>query len=201
MKLVALIKPKGKVFKEIKYFKKKIFNEIGYQTYLDHLPHITVFALDVNKKKINLNHKKKIYLKKIKKKDLILNIKKRFYFKNDPLTKKVTYAIFFKKNSTLNLIQKKLLMNFQNILILKKKKFIKNKFDRNFNSYGYHFVNSSWKPHCTIASVNKAKSKNEVFEEFLKNKKIFSEKFKFIYFYEYIGGKHNFLWKSEIKYE
>ena len=92
MKLVALIKPKGKVFKEIKYFKKKIFNEIGYQTYLDHLPHITVFALDVNKKKINLNHKKKIYLKKIKKKDLILNIKKRFYFKNDPLTKKVTYA-------------------------------------------------------------------------------------------------------------
>ena len=64
-------------------------------------------------------------------------------------------------------------MNFQNILILKKKKLIKNKFDRNFNSYGYHFVNSSWKPHCTIASVSKAKSKNEVFEEFLKNKKYF----------------------------
>ena len=59
MKLVALIKPKGEVFKEIKYFKKKNFNKIGAQTYLDHLPHITVFALDVDKK-INLNHKKKI---------------------------------------------------------------------------------------------------------------------------------------------
>ena len=56
------------------------------------------------------------------KKDMILNVKKRFYFKNDPLTKKTTFAIFFKKNSTLDLIQKKLLINFKDTLILKKKK-------------------------------------------------------------------------------
>ena len=67
MNLVALIKPKGEVLKEIKYFKKKIFNQIGPQTYLDHLPHITIFSLNIDKKKINLNHKKKINFKKIKK--------------------------------------------------------------------------------------------------------------------------------------
>ena len=201
MKLVALIKPKGKVLNEVKYLKKKIFKEIGAQTYLDHPPHITIFSLDVSKKKINLNHKKNINLKKNKLKDLVLNIKKRYHFKNDPLTKKITYAIFFKKNSTLNFIQKKLLMNFKNILILRKKKLIKNNFDKNFDLYGYHFVNSSWKPHCTIASVNKVKSKIKVFFEFLKNKKIFSEKFRYIYFYEYINGKHKFLWRSEINHE
>ena len=201
MNLVALIKPKAEVFKEIKYFKKKIFKEIGSQTYLDHLPHITIFSLNVDKKKINLNHKKRINSKRIKKKDLVLKIKKRFYFKHDPLTKKITFAVFFEKNSSLNLIQKRLLLNFKNILILKKRKLIKNNFDKNFNLYGYYFVNSSWKPHCTIASVNKFNSKNKVFTEFLKNKQMFSEKFKYIYFYEFIRGKHKFLWKTEIKYE
>ena len=121
MKLVALIKPKRQVFNEIKYYKKKIFNEIGSQTYLDHLPHITIFSLNVDEKKINKNHKKSITLKKNYKKDMILNVKKRFYFKNDPLTKKTTFAIFFEKNSSLDLIQKKLLINFKNTLILKKK--------------------------------------------------------------------------------
>ena len=84
---------------------------------------------------------------------------------------------------------------------MKKKRFVKNNFDKNFNLFGYHFVNSSWKPHCTIASVNKVNSKNKVFNKFLKNKKIFSEKIRFIYFYEYLRGKHKYLWKSEINYE
>lgn len=201
MKLVALIKPKRQIFKEIKYYKKKIFNEIGSQTYLDHLPHITIFSLNVDEKKINKNHKKSITLKKNYKKDMILNVKKRFYFKNDPLTKKTTFAIFFEKNSSLDLIQKKLLINFKNTLILKKKKVVKNNFDRNYNLYGYHFVNTSWKPHCTIASVDKSLSKNKVFIEFLKQKKIYSEKIIFIYFYEYFGGKHKLLWKNKIRYE
>ena len=59
MKLVALIKPKGEILKEIKYFKKKIFEEIGSQTYLDHLPHVTIFYIDINKMNINEKHKKK----------------------------------------------------------------------------------------------------------------------------------------------
>ena len=172
MKLVALIKPKGEILKEIKYFKKKIFEEIGSQTYLDHLPHVTIFSIDIIKMHINEKHKKKINLKKIKKKDLVLSVKKRYYFKNDPLTKKITFAIFFKKNSTLNLIQKALLKNFKDILNFKKR-IIKNNFDKNYNLYGYHFVNNSWKPHCTIASVNKNNSKFYTFKQFLKNKKLF----------------------------
>lgn len=201
MKLVALIKPKGEILKEIKYFKKKIFEEIGSQTYLDHLPHVTIFSIDIIKMHINEKHKKKINLKKIKKKDLVLSVKKRHYFNNDPLTKKITFAIFFKKNSTLSLIQKVLLKNFKGILNFKKKRIIKNNFDKNYNLYGYHFVNNSWKPHCTIASVNKNNSKFYTFKQFLKNKKTFSEKFKYIYFYEYKRGKHKYLWRSEIGYE
>ena len=122
MKLIALIKPKKKIYEEVIYFKRKIYQKYGNETYLKHPPHLTIFALNVKKKLINKINKKNIKINNFSKTDLKLELKKRFYFKNDPITKKTTFVIFIKKNLLLTKIQKKLLKSFKTITIIKKKK-------------------------------------------------------------------------------
>jgi hypothetical protein len=201
MKLIALIKPKKKIYEEVIYFKRKIYQKYGNETYLKHPPHLTIFALNVKKKLINQINKKNIKINNFSKTDLKLELKKRFYFKNDPITKKTTFVIFIKKNLLLTKIQKKLLKSFKTITIIKKKKITKSSFDENYKSYGYPFVNKEWKPHFSIVSINKKKTNDKIFDKFLKNKKNLKENFNYIYFYKYINNQHIFLWKSKITHE
>jgi len=201
MNLVALIKPCKKIDTEVKKLKKELFKKIGNQKYLNHFPHTTIFDLKVNKNFIKKKHKSDIKINNLNKNALRLIVKKRFYFANDPITKKCTYVIFVKKNNLLKKIQKKLLKKFKKIIIKKNKKFENINFNQNYINYGYPFVNKNWKPHLTIASVNKNYIKDDIFKKFLKNKQIIKENFKFIYFYNYFRGKHIFLWKSRIKNE
>ena len=201
MNLVALIKPCKKIDTEVKKLKKELFKKIGNQKYLNHFPHTTIFDLKVNKNLIKKKHKSDIKINNLNKNELRLIIKKRFYFVNDPITKKCTYVIFVKKNKLFKKIQKKLLKRFKKIIIKKNKKFKNINFNQNYINYGYPFVNKNWKPHLTIASVNKNYIKDDIFKKFLKNKQIIKENFKFISFYNYFGGKHIFLWKCSIKNE
>jgi hypothetical protein len=183
MNLVALIKPQKKIKKEVLILKKKIKRKFGNQTYLNHLVHLTIFDLKV---------------KTLNEKNLKLIVKKRFFFKNDPITKKTTFIILIKKNKLLQNLQLNLLSRFQNIKINKKNKFKKKKFEKNNNVYGYPFVKESWKPHVTIASINKEFINDKILRNFLISKKKFSENFKYIYFYKYEKNKHHYLWRSKI---
>ena len=201
MKLVALIKPEKKFLKEIKYLKKIIFNKYGSQTYLDHPPHLTICVLNIKKNLLKQIKDSNLSIKKIKNIQFKLNLQKIHFFLNDPITKKTTFAIFIKKNKLLSNIQKKILQKFNKILIKDKKKLKNNIFNNNYKNYGYHFVNNQWKPHFTIVSIHKKKIKDEIFYNFLNNKKKVNENFKYIYFYEYKNSRHNFLWKSNITYE
>ena len=70
--------------------------------------------------------------------------------------------------------------------------------DKNNNKFGYPFVNKNWKPHLTIASMNKIYISDSLFKNFLKSKKHLQENFKYVYFYKYSNGRHFFLWKSKI---
>ena len=198
MNLVALIKPNKKFYIEIKKTKMEVFKKYGNQKYVNHLPHLTIFDLKINKKLINKNHKKDLAIRNLNKNHLRLILKKRFYFANDPITKKNTYVIFVQKNNLLKKIQKKLLKRFKEIILKKNKKFNNINLNKNYKNYGYPFVNSDWKPHLTIASIKKNYTSDIIFKNFIKKKNIIKENFKFIYFYKYFNGKHMFLWKSKI---
>ena len=198
MNLVALIKPNKKLNIEVKKTKMAVFKKYGNQKYVNHLPHLTIFDLKINKKLINKNHKKDLAIQNLNKNNLRLILKKRFYFANDPITKKNTYVIFVKKNNLLKKIQKKLLKRFKKIILKKNKKFNNINLKKNYKNYGYPFVNSDWKPHLTIASIKKNYTSDIIFKNFIKKKNIIKENFKFIYFYKYFNGKHIFLWKSKI---
>tara|TARA_Y100000590_G_scaffold439577_1_gene563781 strand:+ start:149 stop:760 length:612 start_codon:yes stop_codon:yes gene_type:complete len=198
MNLVALIKPNKKLNIEVKKTKIEVFKKYGNQKYVNHLPHLTIFDLKINKKLINKNHKKDLEIRNLNKNNLRLILKKRFYFANDPITKKNTYVIFVQKNNLLKRIQKKLLKRFKKIILKKNKKFNNTNLNKNYKNYGYPFVNSDWKPHLTIASIKKNYTSDIIFKNFIKKKNIIKENFKFIYFYKYFNGKHMFLWKSKI---
>ena len=198
MNLVALIKPNKKLNIEVKKAKIEVFKKYGNQKYVNHLPHLTIFDLKINKKLINKNHKKDLEIRNLNKNNLRLILKKRFYFANDPITKKNTYVIFVQKNNLLKKIQKKLLKRFKKIILKKNKKFNNTNLNKNYKNYGYPFVNSDWKPHLTIASIKKNYTSDIIFKNFIKKKNIIKENFKFIYFYKYFNGKHMFLWKSKI---
>ena len=179
MNLVALIKPKKKLKEEVLILKKKIKRKFGNQTYLNHLVHLTIFDLKVKTSQVVKIYKKEKRIKNLNEKDLKLIVKKRFFFKNDPITKKTTFIILIKKNKLIQNLQLNLLSRFQNMKINKKNKFKKKQFDKNNNTYGYPFVNESWKPHVTIASINKEYTKNKILRNF--NSKKFSENFNYIY--------------------
>ena len=198
MNLVALIKPKKKFYNEVMSLKKLVGKKFGNQTYLKHLPHITIFDLKISKSKITANHKNKIQIKHFKKSKLRLILKKRYFFKSDPITNKTTFVIFLKKTLILKAIQTKLLDRFKSIKLNKKFKFKDKNLTINSVKYGYPFVKKNWKPHLTIVSIDKKYSKDTIFTKFLNNKKKFYEYFEFVYFYEFYKNKHFFLWKSKV---
>jgi len=198
MNLVALIKPNKKIYKEVKKIKKEVFKKFGNQKYLDHFPHVTIFDLKVNKFSIPKKFKNAIKINHLNMKDLQLSFKKRYYFKTDPITQKCTFVIFIKKNQILKKIQLKLLEKFKDIKQKKNIRFKNDEFNKNNNKFGYPFVNKNWKPHLTIASMNKIYISDSLFKNFLKSKKHLQENFKYVYFYKYSNGRHFFLWKSKI---
>ena len=187
-----------KEIKEIKKIKKEVYKKFGKQKYLDHLPHLTIFDLKVNQFLISKKFKNEIKIENLNTRDLKLSLKKRYYFKTDPITKKCTFVIFVKKNEVLKKIQQNLLKKFKSIKQKRNIRFKNAEFNKNNNKFGYPFVNKSWKPHLTIASVNKNYISDSLFKNFLKSKKHLHENYKYIYFYKYSNRRHYFLWKSKI---
>jgi len=192
MKLGIFILPKNQLLKAINFHKKKIKKIYGYQPYLLHPAHCTIYVFNTNK--TNLEQIKKIQNIKFKKK-LNIRVNKLDFFYEDILTGKDTIFFRVNQNMQLNLFQKKIVKIFS-IYISGKNKFIKfsdKNMQRNYDKYGYPFVNKNWMPHFTIASI-----KNKFIND-LYFKKLFDKKCKYnvdiskVYIYKIIHDKHELI--------
>ena len=120
IKLGIFILPNISIKKKILFLKNDVKKKFGMQTYLNHLPHCTMYVFQTSKK--NLKKIKKITHISIKK-NKSFEVNKTDIFLNDPITKRNTFIIKVKKNVFLS--------NLQNIFVnlfckyaFKKKKYL-----------------------------------------------------------------------------
>lgn len=195
VKLGAFIIPDKKLKKIILKLKKIVKKRFGNQTYLNHLPHCTLYVFETNKK--NLQEIKKIkYLKK--KGDNLLYTKNTKIFLNDPLTKKNTYIVNINKNKFLNNLQVQVIKTFNKYSQKKKLKFKNKRMQNNYRLYGYPFIKLNWKPHFTIASISLKKDQSEFVKKFRKYKVSYKQALSNIFVYQIKKDKHNLISKIKI---
>tara|TARA_B100000029_G_scaffold428321_1_gene438172 strand:- start:269 stop:871 length:603 start_codon:yes stop_codon:yes gene_type:complete len=198
IKIAVFIIPKKKIKNKILNLKKIVKKNFGNQPYLSHLPHCTLFTMNVSKNILKKKNKlKKILVKKSSKNILLIN--KTGLFLNDPITQGQT--IYFKiiKNSFLKTLQSTLLKSFSKFRSNSTK--VKFKFSwmqKNYIKYGYPFVGANWKPHLTIASITNLSKKNKFVENFLKQKVNSKEFIKKVYVYKINKDKHTYLWNINL---
>ena len=121
IKLGIFILPNSAIKKKILFLKNDVKKKFGIQTYLNHLPHCTMYVFQTSKK--NIKNIKKIACISVKKKKSF-EVNKTDIFINDPITKKNTYIIKVKKNVFLSTLQK-MVLNLFSKYALKKKRRIK----------------------------------------------------------------------------
>ncbi len=163
IKLGIFILPNSSIKKKILFFKNNVKRNFGVQTYLNHIPHCTIYVFETSKK--NLKEIKKINRVLIKRRKSF-EIDKTDVFFNDPITKKNTYIIKLKKNLFLNNLQKMIVDLFSKFALKKKQKFNDNLMNKNYKLFGYPFIKSNWKPHFTIASISMKKNQKNFINMF-----------------------------------
>lgn len=196
IKLGIFILPNIKLKNEIIILKKKIKIIYGNIKYLNHIPHCTIYVINISKKFINLIKTKKIYTLNTKNK---YSIEKFDVFYNDPITKGNTLILKIKKNAFLNHLQKKIIDILKENKIIIPKKYINKKMNNNFKKFGFPFVGSNWKPHFTLASFPKSLNNQKFINNFKKERiKFFTQSVNYIYFYEIKKNNHKLLFKKKI---
>ena len=195
IKIGLFILPNYSTKKIVQNLKKIAKKKFGNQTYLDHLPHCSVYVFNTKKK--NLNEIKKIKYMPISK-SKAFTLEKTDIFYNDPITKKNTYFLKIKKNNFLKKLQKSVLKIFSKYSYKKKIRFGDKIMNKNYRSFGYPFINLNWKPHFTVASISLKKDQFKFIQDF---KKISISKkltLKNIYLYQIKRNKHKFICKIKI---
>lgn len=196
IKLGIFILPNNKLKKEIIILKKKIKIIYGNIKYLDHIPHCTLYVINISKKFINLIKTKKIYKFNFKTKYII---EKFDVFYNDPITKGNTLILKIKKNAFLSNLQKKIISNLKENKIIIPKNYIDKKMNNNFKKFGYPFVGSNWKPHFTLASFAKSLNHQKFINSYKRKRiKFYTQSVNYIYFYEIKKNHHKLLFKKKI---
>ena len=195
IKIGLFILPDYSTKRIIEDLKKTVKKKFGNQTYLDHLPHCTIYVFNTSKK--NLKKIKKNRHIPISKSNTFI-LEKTDIFYNDPMTKKNTYFLKIKKNSFLKKLQKSVLENFSKYSYKKKLKFDNKIMNKNYRSFGYPFINLNWKPHFTIASISLNKEQFKFIQDFKKISISKSHSLKNIYLYEIKRNKHRFICKIKI---
>ena len=197
IKLGLFIIPEKNLKKKILSLKSEVKKIFGNQTYLNHLPHCTIYVFKTSKKYLNSLKKIKVIFVNYKKS---FDLKKTDIFYKDPITKKNTYIINVEKNKFLIDLQKNILNNFTKYSFKKSNNFANKKMSNNYKKYGYPFINSNWKPHFTVASISLKKNKNNFIKKFKKIKftkrKIYLNK---IYLYEIKKDQHKLICKLKLK--
>ena len=172
-KIGFFILPPAKLKKKIYNFKKEIHAEYGNQTYLNHLPHLTLFTLNINNTNLLYERILKFQIDCTQYKKIKIRTSKFGYFLNDPFTDGNTQYISINKNNKLSNLQYYLLKKFQNLHVRKKDDkrnlFSSVLLNKNLNKYGFPYIGKIWIPHFTICSFNKTININEII---IKNKKI-----------------------------
>lgn len=195
IKLGIFILPNSSIKKKILFFKNYVKKNFGVQTYLNHIPHCTMYVFETSKKN----------LKEIKKMNRVLiNRKKTFeidktdIFFNDPITKKNTYIIKIKKNLFLNNLQKIILDLFSKFALKKKQRFNDKLMNKNYKLFGYPFIKKNWKPHFTIASISMKKNQKNFINKFKLINIRRKQSLKNIFLYQIKKDKHKFICKIKI---
>ena len=195
IKIGLFILPNYSTKQIVQNLKKIVKKKFGNQTYLDHLPHCSVYVFNTTKK--NLNEIKKIkYVPTSKSK--AFNVEKTDVFYKDPITKKNTYFLKIKKNNFLKKLQKSFLKTFNKYSYKKKIRFSDKTMNKNYRSFGYPFTNSNWKPHFTIASISLKKDQSKFIKDFKKISISKTQTLKNIYLYQIKRNKHKFICKIKI---
>lgn len=157
-KIAIIIDLPKKLNSKILFMKKEIKKKFGNQIYLSHPPHITLYTCDI--KNMSIFKRSLQALNKKIKINCSINIKtKKFnFFREDPLTNGNTFYLSVEPNKELIKIQKKIFTELNINFKIKTKYLNSLKVDilkKNYLNYGYPFFGSIWKPHITIASINK----------------------------------------------
>lgn len=195
IKLGIFILPNSSLEKKIFFLKNKVKKNFGMQTYLNHLPHCTIYVFQATKK--SFKEIKKIVRVTIKQKKSYETFKTDIFL-NDPITKKNTFIIKVKKNIFLSKLQKKIIDLFGKYALKNTQKFDDKLMNKNYRLYGYPFIKNNWKPHFTIASISQKKNQKNFINKFklinirrkhsLKNVSLFQIK----------KDKHEFICKIKI---
>ena len=195
IKLGIFILPSALLKKKIYLLKNKVKKNFGSQTYLNHLPHCTIYVFQTPKK--NLKEIKKIVNLSLKKRKSC-EIYKTDIFLNDPITKKNTFILKVKKSFFLSKLQKKIIDLFGKYALKSKQRFNNMLMNKNYSLYGYPFIKNNWKPHFTIASISIKKNQKSFINEFrlikIKNK----QSLKNVSLFQIKKNKHEFICKIKI---
>tara|TARA_B100001248_G_C27339806_1_gene435724 strand:- start:7 stop:597 length:591 start_codon:yes stop_codon:yes gene_type:complete len=195
IKLGIFILPNSSIKKKILFFKNYVKKNFGVQTYLNHIPHCTMYVFETSKK--NLKEIKKMNRVLIKRKKTF-EIDKTDIFFNDPITKKNTYIIKIKKNLFLNNLQKIILDLFSKFALKKKQRFNDKLMNKNYKLFGYPFIKKNWKPHFTIASISMKKNQKNFINKFKLINIRRKQSLKNIFLYQIKKDKHKFICKIKI---
>ena len=195
IKLGIFILPNSSIKKKILFFKNYVKKNFGVQTYLNHIPHCTMYVFETSKK--NLKEIKKMNRVLIKRKKTF-EIDKTDIFFNDPITKKNTYIIKIKKNLFLNNLQKIILDLFSKFALKKKQRFNDKLMNKNYKLFGYPFIKKNWKPHFTIASISMKKNQKNFINKFKLINIRRKQSLKNIFLYQIKKDKHKFICKVKI---
>ena len=195
IKLGIFILPNRSIKKKILFFKNYVKKNFGVQTYLNHIPHCTMYVFETSKK--NLKEIKKMNRVLIKRKKTF-EIDKTDIFFNDPITKKNTYIIKIKKNLFLNNLQKIILDLFSKFALKKKQRFNDKLMNKNYKLFGYPFIKKNWKPHFTIASISMKKNQKNFINKFKLINIRRKQSLKNIFLYQIKKDKHKFICKIKI---
>ena len=195
IKLGIFILPNSSIKKKILFFKNYVKKNFGVQTYLNHIPHCTMYVFETSKK--NLKEIKKMNRVLIKRKKTF-EIDKTDIFFNDPITKKNTYIIKIKKNLFLSNLQKIILDLFSKFALKKKQRFNDNLMNKNYKLFGYPFIKKNWKPHFTIASISMKKNQKNFINKFKLINIRRKQSLKNIFLYQIKKDKHKFICKIKI---
>lgn len=153
--------------KEVTFWKNRFKDELGYQLYLDHIPHMTFCNFFVKDKFEIISELEKFCV--VRDEVLNIKIKNTDCFKKDPITNLITPFFVINKNSELLKFQEELINQINNLIETKfKNKFGSKIYEENNNKRKYPFIGKSWIPHITVGSINQKHFNNPLIKSFLK---------------------------------
>ena len=126
-------------------------------------------------------------------------IEKSEIFFNDPITKGNTLIFKIKKNNFLKNLQLQICNKLKKYTVKDKKKFKNTLMKKNYQRFGYPFVNTNWRPHFTIASISKS-FRNKIYLQNFKNEKFnkINQKISYIFFFRIKKNNHKLICSKKI---